>query len=207
MDGVLVDTEPAFFEAANHVLAEHGQHIEWERYRQLLGTSVEVTWQSLIEMLGLEGDPRAYLRRYGAVLFEYLRRPRSPLPGVTDLLEELDRRRVAVALATSSWRRWADAVLESCGLAGQFTSMVCGDDVEHEKPAPDIYLRAAALLGRRPSECVAIEDTEPGIVSAKAAGMYAVQSRAASTAPAALDSADLVVESLASFPLGLLDGQ
>ena len=204
MDGVLVDTEPAFFDAANAVLAEEGQQIEWERYRVLLGTSVEVTWHSLIDMLGLAGESKTYLRRYGVVLRDELAKPRQPLPGVVALLDELTRREVPIALATSSWRPWAEIVLASCGLDGRFPNSATGDEVEHEKPAPDIYLKAAGLLGLEPERCVAIEDTAPGIASAKAAGMRAVQVRAASTALPPLAAADLVLDSLEQFPLGLL---
>ncbi|MEX1253573.1 MAG: HAD family phosphatase [Dehalococcoidia bacterium] len=204
MDGVLVDTEPAFFDAANAVLAEEGTRIEWERYQVLLGTSVEVTWQSLIDMLGLAGEPKTYLRRYGVVLRAELAKPRPPLPGVVWLLDELSRREVPVALATSSWRPWAEIVLTSCGLAGRFHNSATGDEVAHEKPAPDIYMKAAGLLGVEPERCVAIEDTAPGIASAQAAGMHAIQVRASSTALPPLDAADLVLDSLEQFPLTLL---
>ena len=111
-----------------------------------------------------------------------------------------------IALATSSWRPWAEIVLASCGLDGRFPNSATGDEVEHEKPAPDIYLKAAGLLGLEPERCVAIEDTAPGIAAAKAAGMYAVQSRAASSAFPPLEQADLVLATLADFPLGLVEG-
>ena len=78
MDGVLVDSEPAFFDAANDVLAQEGRSIEWERYQRLLGTSVQHTWREVIAMLGLRGELNDYLRRYDDLLLDCLRRPRSP---------------------------------------------------------------------------------------------------------------------------------
>ncbi len=206
MDGVLVDSEPAFFEAINQVLAEEGRSIEFEPYRRLLGTSVEVTWRELIEMLDLGGDLEDYLRRYDAVLLDRLRCPRPPLPGVIELLEELDCRGVMIALATSSLRSWSDAVLESAGLQDRFRTIVTADGVENEKPAPDLYLKAAALLCTPSCDCIAVEDTQPGIASAKAAGMYAVQVRACSTACPPIEEADLVLESLEHFPLSMVRG-
>jgi HAD superfamily hydrolase (TIGR01509 family) len=205
MDGVLVDSEPAFFEAANQVLSQEGHSIEFERYQRLLGTSVEVTWRGLIEMLGLQGNLKDYLRRYHDVLLECLRRPRPPLPGVLELLEELDSRGASFGLATSSWRTWKDAVLESAGLQGRFRTIVTGDTVEHEKPAPDLYLKAAELLETPPGQCMAVEDTPPGIRSAKAAGMYAVHVRSSSTAFPPIEEADLVLDSLAQFPLSMIE--
>ena len=204
MDGVLVDSEPAFFDAVSEVLAQEGRSIEWERYQRLLGTSVQHTWREVIAMLGLRGELTDYLRRYDDVLLDCLRRPRPPLPGVVALLDELERRAAPVALATSSWRAWYDAVMESCGLGGRFRAVVTADVIERPKPAPDTYLRAAELLRVAPARCLAVEDTPPGIASARAAGMYAVQSRASSTAFPPIAGADLVIDTLEYFPVAML---
>ncbi len=204
MDGVLVDSEPAFFDAANDVLREEGRSIDWEQYKRLLGTSVQVTWQEIISMLHLRGDLRDYLRRYGDVLLDCLRRPRPPLPGAAELLDELDRKGVPYGLATSSFGPWKDAVLESAGLDGRFRVVVTADMIQHAKPAPDIYLKAAELLGIDAPQCVAVEDTVPGIVSAKGAGMYGIQVRAASTSPPPIAQADLVIDTLEYFPVAMV---
>ena len=204
MDGVLVDSEPAFFDAVNDVLAQEGRSIDWERYKRLLGTSVGVTWREVIAMLGLRGELNDYLRRFDNVLLDCLRRPRPPLPGVVELLDELERRGVLAAIATSSWRTWYDAAMESCGLDGRFHAVVTADIIEHAKPAPDTYRRAAELLGVPAAQCIAVEDTPPGIAAAKAAGMYAVQSRASSTAFPPIEDADLVIDTLEYFPVAML---
>lgn len=204
MDGVLVDTEPAFFDAVNDVIEGEGHHIEWERYRRFLGTSAEDTWRGVISLLGLRGEPRDYLRPYREALIDALSTPRPPLPGVLELLNELDRRGVPYGLATSSWRRWADIILRSAGLDGRFRVLVTAGDVEREKPAPDLYLRAAELLAVEPARCIAVEDTRPGVASAKRAGMLAVQLRLATTALPPIDEADLVLDTLQSFPMEML---
>jgi HAD superfamily hydrolase (TIGR01509 family) len=204
MDGVLVDSEPAFYDAVNDVLAEEGRSIDWERYKRLLGTSVQHTWRELIAMLNMRGDLNDYLRRYDDVLLDCLRRPRPPLPGVVALLDELQQRDVPIAVATSSWMSWYEAVMESCGLGGRFRAVVTADVIERPKPAPDTYLRAAELLDVPASECIAVEDTPPGIAAAKAAGMYAIQSRASSTALPPIAAADLVIDTLEYFPVAML---
>jgi HAD superfamily hydrolase (TIGR01509 family) len=206
MDGVLVDSEPAFYEAVNLVLGREGKRIDWSGYERLLGTSVEVTWHEIIDMLELRAGFDAYLRAFNEVLVECLRRPRLPLPGVIELLDSLDRAGVPFALATSSIRPWYEAVMESCGLAKRFTLAVTADEVEHTKPAPDMYLRTAQLLAVPPDACIAIEDTKPGIASAKAAGMYAVQVQASSTALSPIAEADLVIHTLRDFPWELVAG-
>jgi HAD superfamily hydrolase (TIGR01509 family) len=206
MDGVLVDTEPGFYEAANIVLEREGSSaIEWERYKALLGTSVEFTWQQLIKMQNLEGAVEHYIRHFGSVLLDCLAQAREPLPGTVELLDELDQREIPYAIATSSWGPWKDIVLRSAGLQERFELAVTGDQVQHEKPAPDIYLRAADLIGVPAKRCVAVEDTPPGIASAKGADMYAVQVRSSSTAFPPIDAADLVIGSLSEFPIELLE--
>ncbi len=206
MDGVLADSEPAFFEAVNEVLVPTGKRIDWERYQQLLGTSVSTTWDGVLQMLDLDADDvQPYLDRYGDTLLEVLRRPRPLLPGVDTIMKELKRRAVPIGLATSSWQAWVEALLGAVGLPlDTFDALVWRQMAERGKPAPDLYLKAAELLHVAPDRCIAVEDTPSGIASAKEAGMYAVQVRAASTAFPPIESADLVLDSLEDFPLAMV---
>lgn len=84
---------------------------------------------------------------------------------------------VPLALATGSTGAVAEAVAAAVGLAGVFDAVVTRDDVARGKPAPDTYLRAAALLGLDPARCVAYEDTAIGLEAARAAGTSAVDVR------------------------------
>jgi HAD superfamily hydrolase (TIGR01509 family) len=206
MDGVLVDSEPAFFDGVNEILAPAGKRIEWEDYQNLLGTSVGHTWRRVLEIVGLDPEEaKPYAERYGGVLIELLGRPRPPLPGVEALLATLRERGVPIGLATSSLKEWVEALLGGASLPlERFDVLVWRQMVAKSKPAPDLYLKAAELLGIPATQCIAVEDTPPGIAAAQAAGMYAVQVRASSTAFPPLDSADLVLETLVEFPLGLL---
>lgn len=206
MDGVLVDSEPAYFEAVNEVLLPTGKQIDWEQYQQQLGTSITTTWQGVVKMLRLEADPEAFKEQYNRVLLEALARPRPLLPGVKALIAGLRQRGAAIGLATSSRQAWVEAVLSAVGLPlDTFDAVVWRQMAERSKPAPDLYLKAAELVGVSPELCVAIEDTPSGIAAAKAAGMYAVQVRAASTAFPPIEQADLVLDSLEDFPLTLME--
>jgi HAD superfamily hydrolase (TIGR01509 family) len=205
MDGVLVDTEPSFHEALNEVLAPTGKRIEWEPYKQFLGTSTSVTWRGVMEHLGLQLDGREYVEQYNAAIIEFLARPKPLLPGVASLIERLRAERTPIAVATSSMRPWLEAVFRGASLPLEtFDALVSREMVERSKPAPDLYLKAAELLGSAPERCVAIEDTPPGVASAKAAGMYAVHVRSASSALPPIEQADLVLDSLEQFPARLL---
>ncbi len=207
MDGVLVDSEPVFFEAVNELLKPAGKRIDWEDYQHLLGSTMSHTWRSVLETVGIDtNEAQKYLDGYGDTLIELLRRPRSLLPGVDPLIAALRRQRIPIAVATASRLAWAEAVLgEGAGVPlDTFDAVVSREQVQNSKPAPDLYLKAAELLSTSPQRCIAIEDTIPGIASAKAAGMYAIQVRASSTALPPIDDADLVLDSLEQFPFRLL---
>jgi HAD superfamily hydrolase (TIGR01509 family) len=204
MDGVLADSEPTYLEAANVVLTPLGKRLSEEQALAFMGRSVRHSWRGIMDLLGLEGSVEDYVRQYDEELVSLLRRPRPTLPGVRELLAELDRRSLPRALVTSSWQGWVDALLGAIGLTGAFPVVVTEEQVENAKPAPEPFLKAAALLGVEPAACIAVEDTPSGIQAARAAGMYAVQVRAASTAFPPIEGADLVLDSLEDFPLELL---
>ena len=91
--------------------------------------------------------------------------------GLPAFLSFVDEQRFAKAIATSSGAEYAEFSLRSAGLSGRFATIVTGDQVAHGKPAPDIYLEAARRLGCHPAECVALEDSDAGVLAASAAGM------------------------------------
>ena len=165
------------------------------------------TWRNVLEIVGLDAsDTRSFVDGYGDTLIELLRRPRSLIQGVDALIAELKQRGIPIAVATASWQAWVEAVLgEGAGVPlDTFDAIVWREQVEKSKPAPDLYLKAAELLSIPPERCIAVEDTVPGIASVKAAGMYAIQVRASSTALPPIDEADVVIDSLEQFPLELL---
>ena len=205
MDGVIADSEPTYREAINLMLAPTGHQMSEQQYEEVIGTSVHFAWRAILKTFGIDGDVEDYVRRYDRALVELLRRPLPPLPGVRELLAELRRRSLPAALATSSWKRWAQALLQATGLDGAFDAVVWREMVEHPKPAPDLFLRAAELVGIEPARCLVLEDTGPGLEAAKKAGMLAVQVRSASTALPPQLHADLVLDSLEDFPLSLLE--
>ena len=206
MDGVLADSEPLYLEAANAVLEPLGRRLSEEQNRAFMGSSVTNSWQGIMEALGLQGDLDKYVRDYDRHLLRLLGEPREPLPGVRSLIDRLRERRVPIGLASSSWRTWVDTLLTAAGLAGLFDAVISGDMVESEKPAPDIFLLAAKELGVPPTRCIALEDTPTGLAAAKAAGMFSVQVRSASTAFPPLPEADLVLESLEEFDVSMVEG-
>lgn len=206
LDGVLWDGEPLYHEAFNVVLAPYSHHVSQEDYTNIIGHSVESAWAWVRARFHLAGPPDRFHGLYDEAVLKLMEKPIDPLPGVRELIAELHRRHVPVAVASASLRQWVDATLRGLRLQSAFRATVSASDVEHAKPAPDIYLLAADLLRVPAERCLAVEDTLTGIAAAKAAGMFAIQVRAASTALPPLPQADLVIDDYSQFDLSLLDG-
>ncbi|MBP7585676.1 MAG: HAD family hydrolase [Spirochaetes bacterium] len=110
------------------------------------------------------------------------------------LLAGLNRRGTKTALASSSSPELIELVLKRLGVRGLFDAVVSGDTAPRGKPAPDIYLRAAELLNARPANCIAIEDSRNGVMSAKGAGMRCVAYRNPNSPGQDLDAADMIID-------------
>lgn len=172
MDGTLVDSEK-LWDISMHALYERmGGVLTPEVRESTIGGSGAGVIRIVYDDLGLEPDPAAmtesmdWLFNYTGELFA------SGLPwrdGARELLEELRAADVPMALVTNTYRDLAEKALNSIGRQF-FTVTVCGDEVPHGKPAPDIYMRAAELLGFDTRECLAVEDSVTGTLSAETAG-------------------------------------
>ncbi|HSR44687.1 MAG TPA: HAD family phosphatase [Acidimicrobiia bacterium] len=194
-DGVLVDSEELAWSAWREALAPHGIEILDEEVAFLSGR----TEQDAFRHFSGRGDLPPYeefwplLADRVRTLFEqYL----EAFEDAADTLEVLHAQGRSIAVASSSPRERLDLSLRSTGLDRFFDVVVAGDEVVNGKPAPDIYLAAAAGLGVEPGECVAVEDAPAGISAGKAAGMRVVAVLRGGYAPDQLGEADLIVPRL-----------
>ena len=206
MDGVLVDSEPLFHDAINRLLTQEGAEpvSEGENQETLLGTTIEETWRRLKRSRALPLPVETYMGRYDGMVREMMMQELAPQPGVRELIGVCRERGLPLAVASSSRHSWVDLKLAAIGLTGAFDLVVGGDDVTNGKPAPDIYLKAAAGLGLPPGECIAIEDSPVGIAAAGAAGIYTIAVRTDYTRHLDVSQANAILESLADFDRSLL---
>jgi HAD superfamily hydrolase (TIGR01509 family) len=204
LDGVLWDGEPLYHEAFNVVLRPRGHELSAEDYTAIIGNSLEAAWAWVIDRFGITDEPDQLYVLYDRAVIQLMARDIEPLPGARELVGELNRRGVPVGLASASLRNWVDATLAGLGMAGCFKSTVSASEVTRAKPAPDMYLAAAKGIGVAPERCIAVEDTRTGVLSARSAGMYVVQVRAASTALPPIEEADAVINDYAEFDLSLV---
>jgi len=204
MDGVLTDSEPAFFAAVNDILGRYGKSVGLREYEQFIGSATPAMWTRMIALKEIPATLAEILEAYEPPLMRRLRAPRPALPGARDLIDTLRARGVPIALCTASYRRWVDAILPAAGLDGLFDAYTTADMVSATKPDPEPYRLAASKLGFAPERCVAIEDSVNGLTSALGAGTHVIQLRATGTAAAPQPGVARVIASLADFPLELV---
>ena len=169
MDGTLVDTEPYWIECEYELVAEFGGHWSQEKAHSLVGNDLRVSAAILRDQGGVDLPIDDIVNRLLDGVIARVRRRVPWRPGAKETLAALRKAEVPCALVTMSWKRFADAVVSSLP-PGTFAVVVTGDEVTNGKPHPEAYLTAARLLGVRPKQCVAVEDSPTGVRSAVAAG-------------------------------------
>jgi len=172
MDGTLVDTEPAWIAAEGELVKVHGRG-HWGKEDGLL--LVGQALPRVAEILQERGEVRlsiAEILEYIISRVEAALKESVPwLPGAYEILTELAQAGIPCALVTMSYRRLANQVVPHAP-NGAFKAVVTGDEVEAGKPDPEPYVRAAQALGLDPADCVAVEDSLPGVASAEASGAH-----------------------------------
>jgi HAD superfamily hydrolase (TIGR01509 family) len=197
-DGTLVDSEPLARVAWERSLAPHGYEIDDEEYAALVGLPYLRVHGFFAERIpGLEA-PDAFWEGYSGRLFELIDTRLEVFDDALETVRALAAHGLPVAVASSSPRSRLDRTLARAGLADTFAVTVAGDEIAAGKPAPDMFLAAAARLGVEPARCAAIEDSAPGVAAGLAAGMTTVGIARAGVATAALGDAHVVLERLSA---------
>jgi HAD superfamily hydrolase (TIGR01509 family) len=194
-DGLLLDTEEAWTRAETDLFERHGSTFTIEHKRDLIGTSPAVSAAKLEVILDMPGQGPALVEELHDLVMEETLAGVPPRPGALELVAAVRAAGLPVGVASNSARPFVDRVLSVAGLRdGHFDVVVTADDVEHPKPAPDLYLAACAALGAAPEHSAALEDSATGVAAARAAGMYVVAVPYFPDLP--IDGASLTVESL-----------
>ena len=199
-DGTLVDSEPLAGRAWKTIVAPYGYAVTDDDMAACTGTPYAQTHAYLSERVALPPREEVWpvLRDE---LFGLIEVELRPFEDARQAVEELRARGIPLAVASSSPRERLDRTLAAGGYA--FAITVAGDEVEHGKPAPDMFLLAAERLQVAPARCVVVEDSGPGVAAGVAAGIPTLGIRREPRAD--LSAADAVVDELsASAILSLL---
>src|ERR1700704_4101791 len=171
LDGVLADSEPWWNEIDAKLLAEYGVTYRGEYHRNVLGVSYRLALEFYKKTFGLSVPTDEMMRRRGEIAADFFANRIDVFPSTKSILQELRQMNLHLAVATSSVSASARPFLVRHGLTAFLEVVVTGEEVEHGKPHPDIYLRAAKKLGVTADVCLVIEDALSGIAAAKAAKM------------------------------------
>jgi HAD superfamily hydrolase (TIGR01509 family) len=175
MDGVMFDTERLAIKAWSFAGAQAGLSITEELVMKTIGLNTENTKRVLFERLGSDFDFEAVRKIRVDYALDYIERNGMPMKyGLFELLDYLKTNCYKITVATSTESAKVKYYFSKSGLSEYFNEIVCGDMIIKGKPEPDIYLKACEMLGLTPPECLALEDSPNGILSAYRAGMKPV---------------------------------
>jgi sugar-phosphatase len=208
MDGLLIDSEPLWYEAAVEVFQPLGIHLTPELYASSIGLRTKEfvdNWFTRYD-IDMTIAPETVVEINDVVVGK-ISSMGEAMPGVYEVLEQLRKDGLTIGLATSSPKRLIDVVVDKLGIREYFSAFNSAEHLVHGKPHPQVYLDCASALGAPPVSCVCFEDSFFGMIAAKAARMQCVVvPLPASRHEARFQAADQVLHSLSEFKLSSFTG-
>ena len=194
-DGLLLDTEAVWTRGEQRLFEARGKEFTLDHKRSLVGSSEKVAAAKLVRFLDEPGSEKTIMEELNELVLEELESGVDAMVGGRELLAELNRRAIPVALISNSPMKFIRRSHEMAGTGLPFGAVVSGHEVPMAKPAPDAYLEGCRQLGVEPSKrSVALEDSPSGVAAGLAAGLFVIG--VPSVPGIDLGEADLVVESL-----------
>ena len=197
MDGVIIDSEPFHWEVNKKIFKILGIRASKKDYKKYIGTSNTNMWTDLKSRYKLPQSIKKLVAMQGSGNVDFLRENQfGPIEGITELLFDLKKNNIVIALASSSPSIAIHLVLKKFNFKNFFSVVVSGEDFKKSKPAPDIFLKTAKLMHALPARCVVIEDSTHGVFAARAAGMKSIGFANKNSWDQDLSQADLIVDDI-----------
>lgn len=174
LDGTLIGTERILVETCLHTLADYGHPVSRAFVLSMVGVSEVEGFRRICAEIGVDLDFDSFSEAWSKANQSAYAKGIPLMPGVAELLAQLNELNIPVAVATNSSTSGAWRKLGLAGIGTAFETVIGYDAVTTPKPAPDVFLAAAAGLGVNPADCIAFEDSETGVIAALAAGMTVV---------------------------------
>ena len=175
MDGVVIDSEPFWIKAEIEVYNKYNIRMTEEMCLQMKGVKTEDVvkhWYSIYKWTS--PSQKEITSEIFEKVTKIIQEQGKAMPGLLGLLEYLQGKHIKIGLATSSFYDIVDAVMQKLQISTYFDVLHSAESEKKGKPSPDVYLGAAKKLGVNPQNCIAIEDSYFGLVSANAAGMFTI---------------------------------
>lgn len=175
MDGVIVDSEPLHVAAFQATLKRYGHDLSEEQYKQhFAGKTDEAGFKQYFDFIGETVELPVIMDAKAKAYLELAADQLTPYPGVIELIRDLAKHEMPLALVTGSLRAEAEVTLKAFGIADLFKAIIAAEDISQSKPNPEGYFKGAQAVGFEPVECIVIEDAPSGVKAANAAGMRCV---------------------------------
>jgi pseudouridine-5'-monophosphatase len=203
MDGLLLETESIYTEVTQMIVGRYGKVFDWSVKSHMIGRDSHDAATYLVKALDLPFTPEYYLEERNDLLDERFAFAKAK-PGARELIEKLAEMNFPIAVATSSKEHHFNIkTSQHQDWFTLFDTVVTSDheNVKRAKPAPDIFLTAAAQLGVAPENCLVFEDAPSGVAAAKAAGMSVIAVPDPNMSHDAFAGASEIIDSLEAFDL------
>ena len=197
LDGLMFNTEDIYDDVLDEMLTRRGHSFTRELKIRMMGLPGPLAAQVLIEAHALDESPDQLLEEAHQLLAEALPGRLRPMPGLLELLNEIESAGLPKSVATSSSPVFAEAALAIGEITERFDFVLTAEDVENGKPHPDIYIESAHRHGVEPASLLVLEDSVTGSRAAAAAGTIAVAVPGHHSADQDFGHVDYRIESLA----------
>lgn len=202
MDGVIIDSEPFESRAWEEVLLEYGKKPLFENgLVHAVGASGEETFRQIMEKHELEEDIEVIKTKKRMYFKNIVLKEGKPMPGLIPLISLLRKNKIKTALVSNRIIEFVEIIVEKLKQQKSFEVVIGAQNSLRKKPFPDMYLYCAKMLRVSPKVCAVIEDSEIGVVSAKAAGMKVIAIPNKHTSHQDFSKADKIVKSLSEITL------
>lgn len=209
MDGVISDSEPLWYKAAQKYLEAMDIILPKPNnraFKNFVNTKIRGRTQPYVTKImknqyGIKGSYKKILSDRLRILFDIYSKELKPIPGAMPLVKLLHRQGYPLLLASSSPRKVINYVMKKLKLKKYFKYIISGDDIQYSKPHPQMFLKGAKLIKEKPANILVIEDSINGIRATHRAGMKCIVFKQSYTPYKYLKTADLVVKSLKDINL------
>ena len=197
LDGVLIDSEPLHSKTDNQILRELGIRAAENYFDRFAGYTNESMWEAIKKDYHITKSTDKIIEMQMPLKLNLLQKGNyKSIPGIVELLDEIKAMHIPIAVASSSPKLFIEVVLAKIGIGKYFSIILSGEEVEHSKPEPDIFLKVAGLLNVNPSECLVVEDSKSGTIAAKKAGMKCIGYQNVNSGDQDLSNADFIVNNI-----------
>lgn len=175
MDGLMIDSERVTFECYQEIMKPMNLTMDEEFYKKLLGKPLRGIYETFYETYGRDFPIENVIKDVHALMAKRFATEGVPIKkGLLPLLSYLKENHYKTIVATSSNRDRVDSILAQANITQYFDDSICGDEVTHGKPNPEVFLKSCEKLGVKTDEAFVLEDSEAGIQAASSAGIKVI---------------------------------